>query len=243
MTKSQYPYPPDEFDVRGPEGAPVGVHREPRSGWSSVWPFLLVAVVFAGLGVGIISFLSDGGESPTETPPAASEQSAAPEDSEGAEGSEGEGSGEEPADGEGAEEGSGEESEGEGEESEEPSDEPSDEEQAEMPGDPAAADLSARVVVWNDISGAEAAGQAGATADLVTGTGFADVAARDAPEAPVTLAGVYDETTVLFADGRADTATAVAEAVGADPANVQLSDDLTNSPTDAVWVVIKEPVS
>jgi cytoskeletal protein RodZ len=237
VTKSQYPYPPDEFDVRGPEGAPVGVHREPRSGWSSAWPFLLVAVVFAGLGVGIVSYLSDGGDSPTENPPAASEQSAAPEDSEDAEG---EDSGEEPTDGESAEDGS--EDEGsDGEESEEPSDEPSDE-AADMPGDPSAADLSARVVVWNDISGSEAAGQAGATADLVTGAGFADVGALDAPAAPVALAGVYDETTVLFADGRADTATAVAEAVGAAPANVQLSDDLTNSPTDAVWVVIKEPV-
>ncbi|MCK0116328.1 LytR C-terminal domain-containing protein [Isoptericola sp. S6320L] len=239
MTKSQYPFPPDEFDVRGPEGAPVGVHREPRSGWSSVWPFLLVAVVFAGLGVGIISFLSDGGDTPTDNPPVASEQSASAEGSGEGEGSEGEGSGEEPTDGSGDE---GDEGEGaEGDESEEPSEEPSDE-AAEMPGDPAAADLSARVVVWNDISGAEAAGQAGATADLVTGAGFADVGALDAPAAPVTLAGVYDETTVLFADGRADTATAVAEAVGAAPANVQLSDDLTNSPTDAVWVIIKEPV-
>lgn len=237
MTKSQYPYPPDEFDVRGPEGAPVGVHREPRSGWSSVWPFLLVAVVFAGLGIGVISFLSDGGDTPTENPPAASEQSAAPEDSEGGED---DGSSEEPTDGESAEDGSGDEgSEDEG--SDDSSEEPSDE-AADMPGDPAAADLSARVVVWNDISGSEAAGQAGATADLVTGAGFADVGALDAPGAPVALAGVYDETTVLFADGRADTATAVAEAVGAAPANVQLSDDLTNSPTDAVWVVIKEPV-
>lgn len=232
MTKSQYPYPPDEFDVRGPESAPVGVHREPRSGWSSAWPFLLVAVVFAGLGVGIISFLSDGGDTPQENPPAASEQSAAPEDSEG-----GDPASEEPADGEDAEGGSGEEGDGEGseDESEEPSEEP-----VEMPGDASVANLAARVVVWNDGAGA---GEAGATSDVLTGdAGFTDVGALDAPDAPVLLEGVYDANTILYGADRADTATAAAEALGIDAANVQESDDVTNHPTDAVWVIIKEPV-
>ncbi|WP_277209306.1 LytR C-terminal domain-containing protein [Isoptericola croceus] len=233
MTKSQYPYPPDEFDVRGPEGAPVGVHREPRSGWSSVWPFLLVAVVFAGLGVGIISFLSDSDSAPPqENPPAASEQSDAPEGSE---------DDDEPADGEGAEDGSGDDGDAEGseDESEEPNDEAGDE-AAEMPGDPSAANLAARVVVWNDGAGA---GQAGATSEVLTGSpGFSDVGMGNATAAPVTLAGAYDATTVLYGADRADTATAVAEALGVDAANVQESDDVTNHPTDAVWVIIKEPV-
>ncbi|WP_402468177.1 LytR C-terminal domain-containing protein [Isoptericola aurantiacus] len=227
MSKSQYPYPPDEFDVRGPEGAPVGVHREPRSGWSSAWPFLLVAVVFAGLAVGVVSYLSDdGGDS--GNPPTAAEQSAEPEASASEEASDGSGKG----DG-----GGGESEEPTDEASDEPSEEPS--ESATMPGDPAAADLTARVVVYNDGAGT---GQAGAASDVVAGAGFTDVGADDAPNAPVSLVDVYDETTVLYADGRADTASAAAEALGVDPADVQLSDDLTNSPTDAVWVVLKEPV-
>lgn len=238
MTKSQYPFPPDEFDVRGPEGAPVGVHREPRSGWSSVWPFLLVAVVFAGLGVGIISFLSDGGDTPTDNPPVASEQSASAEGSGEGEGSEGEGSGEEPTDGESAE---GAEGEGaEGDETEEPSEEPSDE-AAEMPGDASIANLAAPVVVWNDGAGA---GEAGATSDvLATEGGFTQVGADDAVNAPIEMVDVYSESTVLYGADRADTATAAAEALGIDPANVMESDDVTNHPTDAVWVIIKEPVS
>ncbi|PFG44362.1 LytR cell envelope-related transcriptional attenuator [Isoptericola jiangsuensis] len=220
MTKSQYPYPPDEFDVRGPEGAPVGVHREPRSGWSSVWPFLLVAVVFAGLAVGIVSYLSnDDGD--TTNPPVASEQSAQPD---------GETS-EEPAEGESAEgeEGSTDET------SEEPAEEET-EEAASMPGDASAANLAARVVVYNDGAGD---GQAGAGQSLLTGAGFSDVGVANADD---TLAGVYSDSTVLYGADRADTATAVAEALGVDAANVQESDDVTSHPTDAVWVILKQPV-
>jgi hypothetical protein len=58
VSRSHYPYPPDEFDVRGPDDAPVGVHRAPRSKWSSVWPFLLVAVVAVAVAVAGVTFLS-----------------------------------------------------------------------------------------------------------------------------------------------------------------------------------------
>ncbi|MCL1871146.1 MAG: LytR C-terminal domain-containing protein [Promicromonosporaceae bacterium] len=61
MSRSQYPYPPDEFDVRGPDDSPVGVHRAPRSRWSSVWPFLLVAVIAIAVAVGGVHFLSNSG--------------------------------------------------------------------------------------------------------------------------------------------------------------------------------------
>ncbi|MDO8152268.1 LytR C-terminal domain-containing protein [Isoptericola sp. b408] len=249
MTKSHYPYPPDEFDVRGPEGSPVGVHREPRSGWSSAWPFLLVAVVFAGLAVAVVGFLSDD-PGATENPPAAQQESAAPESSAEGEASEDDGSGEESGDGSGEEsgeesgDGSGEESgeesgDGSGEESGEATEEPA-EGSEELPGDPGAADLSARVVVYNDGAGN---GEAGNAQSVVVGdAGFADVAIDNASNAPVALEGVYGTTTVLYADGRADTASAVAESLGVTGANMELSDDLTNSPTDAVWVVLKEPV-
>jgi hypothetical protein len=94
-------------------------------------------------------------------------------------------------------------------------------------------------VVWNDDAGT---GQAGAGQGVLAGAGFSDVDAQDAVNASVELAGVYADSTVLYGADRADTATAVAEALGVDPANVQESDDVTNHPTDAVWVILTEPV-
>ncbi|MFE5294118.1 LytR C-terminal domain-containing protein [Isoptericola sp. NPDC056618] len=221
MSKSHYPYPPDEFDVRGPEGTPVGVHREPRSGWSSVWPFLLIVVVCGGLAVGIVSFLSDDGD--PATPPAAEQTAGAGAEPEASASADAEGE-EPPADGE----------EG-GDTSEEPTDGES-EAATELPGDPAAANLEASVVVYNDGAGQ---GQAAAGQGVLSSDGgFVDVAATDAPD---TLKGVYEETTVLYGADRADTASAVAEALGVDPANVQESDDVTAS-EQAVWVVLKSPV-
>ncbi|MFJ4106948.1 LytR C-terminal domain-containing protein [Oerskovia enterophila] len=76
MSKSDYPYAPDEFDVPAPEGAPVGVFRAPRSGWSKTWPFLLVAGIFAVVGIGGVYAVSGGfgGGAPEAgaKPPAAS---------------------------------------------------------------------------------------------------------------------------------------------------------------------------
>ena len=69
MSKSDYPYAPDEFDVPAAEGAPVGVYRAPRSGWSKTWPFLLVAVIFAGLAIGGVAAISGGfGGTPVADP-------------------------------------------------------------------------------------------------------------------------------------------------------------------------------
>lgn len=225
MTSTRYPYEPDEFDAPAPAGAPVGVHRAPRSAWSRTWPFLMVVVLAGALGVGAVAYVSN-----SEDPPviASSDDGAATDDGETTD---------EPTDA--ATETPTDEPTDEPTETEEPTEEPT-EETVEMPGDPALADLTARVVVYNDITTGNAAGQAGAAQGvLVNEVGFGSVEAADAP---AQLAGVYEETTVLYADGRADTAVAVAEPLGVDPANVQLSDDLTNSPTDAVWVVLKAPV-
>ncbi|MFE6971199.1 LytR C-terminal domain-containing protein [Isoptericola sp. NPDC057653] len=220
MSKSHYSYPPDEFDVRGPEGTPVGVHREPRSGWSSVWPFLLVAVIFAGIAVGVVSFLSDGGP---KTPPAAEQTAGAGADEPKASESKDAEAEDAPAD----------------DASDEPAeDEPADGESdaaTELPGDPSSANLEAPVLVFNDGAGG---GQAAAGQGALTTKGFTDVAAANVPDA---LAGAYDDSTVLYGADRADTASAVADALGVDPANVQESDDVSASP-EAVWVVLKTPV-
>jgi len=46
-----YQFPRDEFDNYDARPTPVGVHRAPRSGWSRVWPFLLVAALFASVAI------------------------------------------------------------------------------------------------------------------------------------------------------------------------------------------------
>ncbi len=63
------------------------MHRTPRSGWSKTWPFLLVAVVFAGLAYGGVALLSDNGATDdppqaqsTEPPPAETEEPPAAEE-------------------------------------------------------------------------------------------------------------------------------------------------------------------
>lgn len=204
MSKSHYSYPPDEFDVRGPEGAPVGVHREPRSGWSSVWPFLLVIVICGGVAVGAVTFLSrDGGPS---VPPAAEQSGGA------AAGDEGSGSGDEAADG-AADEGASDETSEEptGEQSEEPSEEPSDDASEEPSQDVAAlvdaADTSAYVRVLNDDSGID--GEAGRGAEALEAQGFSSVEAADYPED-----SGQDANVVWYVAGREDTAAAVAAILG-----------------------------
>ncbi|TQL01655.1 LytR C-terminal domain-containing protein [Cellulomonas sp. SLBN-39] len=63
MSKADYPYPEDEFDVSSPD-SPRGVHRAPRSAWSRWWPFLAVLVVVPALAFAAVSYLTAGGDSP-----------------------------------------------------------------------------------------------------------------------------------------------------------------------------------
>ncbi|AEG45315.1 LytR C-terminal domain-containing protein [Isoptericola variabilis] len=224
MTKSQYPYPPDEFDARRPEGAPVGVHREPRSRWSAVWPFLLVAVVFAGIAVGVVSYLSDdrGGD----TPPAASST----EDAAGGDG-----------------EDTGEETGAEGEPSEEPSAEPTDTATEEPPAEGlseedvaallAQASLTAPIVVQNASpqAGATVDGLAGSTAELLTAQGFSNITTAnfDGSEAP-------SGNAVRYVGDRAETSAAVAAVLGIPEENVRQVDALPQGEIAVVMVTAVE---
>ena len=54
-----YSYPPDEFDAAARAGGPRGVHREPRTRWSKLWPFVVVLVVFPALAFAAVTILSD----------------------------------------------------------------------------------------------------------------------------------------------------------------------------------------
>ncbi|MFD2793564.1 LytR C-terminal domain-containing protein [Promicromonospora vindobonensis] len=217
MTKSGYPYPPDEFDVAVPGGAPVGVHRAPRSGWSSAWPFLLVAVVCAAVAWGGITLLS-GGDDPAEAQGGASSSASASASA-------------------------GPSEEASGEASSPPSGEPSatasEPATTEYPGDPAAADMAAVIGVYND------SGEGGVAAAIATNlasagfTGTINAGNAGDPNAPAP--GAFAENTVLYGPERGDTASAVAQALDIPAANVQESAEVGAHPTEAIQVFMATP--
>ncbi|WP_159793822.1 LytR C-terminal domain-containing protein [Puerhibacterium puerhi] len=198
MSKSQYSYPPDEFDVRGPDDAPVGVHRAPRSGWSKAWPFLLVAVVCAGIAVGAVSLLSRDTGTPSVAAEPGTTQSA-PGDASASPEATPEGS--EPA-----------------APSATPETSPSPSGTPDVATLVAAADVAApiRIVNSSTIVGAPVDGLAAKGADALAGRGFTNVLPTNPSSNDVPTVN-----TVLYVEGRSDTAAAVAAILGVDPANVR----------------------
>lgn len=63
VSKPNTSFPQDEFDPRPGAVARNGVHRTGRSAWSQVWPFLVVLLVAAALGLGIIQKLMQSPDS------------------------------------------------------------------------------------------------------------------------------------------------------------------------------------
>jgi hypothetical protein len=214
VTKSRYPYAPDEFDAPAQQGAPVGVHRTPRSGWSKTWPFLLVAVVFAGLAYGGVALLSDNGSN--EAPPQAESTDPAAGETE-----------ETPAEETPAEETPAEET---------PVEEPPVEETPAAPDLAtlmAAADPSAYVRVLND-SGI--GGEAGKGKDALDAQGFSNTVATDYQDGPAPV----DVTTVWYVPDRSDTAAAVAATLGIPAENVVQVESLREGD---VAVIIKSELA
>ncbi|QAY69159.1 LytR C-terminal domain-containing protein [Xylanimonas protaetiae] len=197
MSRSQYPYPPDEFDVRSPDDSPVGVHRAPRSTWSGLWPFLLVAVIAVAVAVGGVMFLSRDNGTADDAGGATDTNATAPAE---------DGTADAPADGTDA-----------------PADGASPPADTTSPpaADPAAdlttllaaANLDAHVRVLNDsgISGEAARGKT-----ALDGKGFTQVEAGNPPAGFTSPA----TTSVWFAEGKDDTAKAVAAALGIPAGNV-----------------------
>jgi hypothetical protein len=211
VTKSGYPYPPDEFDVAVPGGAPVGVHRAPRSGWSSAWPFLLVAVVCAAVAWGGITLLS-GGDDPAEASgngsPSASTSASAPPSS--------------PP----------------------PSPSTSPEPQAQYPGNPANANKSAETIIGVYNNGGDGMnGMATVAKTNLEAAGFeGEITPKDTgADADSPAVDSVTVNTVFYGGDRADTASAVAEALGILPANVQPSDATAAHPTEGIWVILVTP--
>ncbi|GAB4086479.1 hypothetical protein GCM10028784_31090 [Myceligenerans cantabricum] len=219
MTNSTYRYQPDEFDVAVPGGAPVGVHRAPRSGWSSAWPFLLVALVCAGVAWGGITLLSGGGDDGDSAaePTANVSPEASGKPSEGAEG---EGGGQNQ--GEGGEGGDG---SGNG--------------QSAEPEGPSTADLVAAM----DPTAGYMVHNTGATVDQLAattvtnleaaGVSNAEVSTAPAPEG-VDVSGI-SANTVWFGEGREAEGKALAAVLGIPDSNVVMNDAVTSS-DQAAWV-------
>lgn len=200
MTKSGYPYPPDEFDVAVPGGAPVGVHRAPRSGWSSAWPFLLVAVVCAAVAWGGITLLS-GGDDPAEAQGGASPSVSASSSA------------------------SGSASEGSPSPSASPSAETSEPNVADLV---AAADPAAKYMVYNlgTVQGLAGA----SSDSLVSGGLGGSEATATPPEADLSAVTAAAANTVWYGEGRDKEAKAAAAILGIPEANVVQNDAVTASP-------------
>jgi len=85
VSRADYPYPEDEFDAAAGGDVPRGVHREPRTGWSRWWPFVLVIVLAPLLAFGLVTLYThqggggdtsdDSGQSVEDTPSTAASDS------------------------------------------------------------------------------------------------------------------------------------------------------------------------
>jgi hypothetical protein len=200
VTKSGYPYPPDEFDVAVPGGAPVGVHRAPRSGWSSAWPFLLVAVVCAAVAWGGITLLSGGGDDPAEAQGGASPSASASAS----------GSASAP--------------------SASPSASPSAETPPEESVEDlvAAVDPAAAYMVYN-LGGVQGLAQTTSESLASGGLGGTDYTATP-PEADLSAVTAAATNTIWYGNGRDKEAKAAAAILGIPEANVVMNDAVSGSP-------------
>lgn len=58
MSKTEYPFPEDEFDEAGRRRAPEGVHRTPTPRWRTLLPFVLVLLIAPMLAYAGVSYLA-----------------------------------------------------------------------------------------------------------------------------------------------------------------------------------------
>ncbi|KQR12034.1 LytR C-terminal domain-containing protein [Cellulomonas sp. Leaf334] len=65
MSKAEYSYPEDEFDVPSNPDVPRGVHRAPRSAWSRWWKFLVVLALLPVLAFTLVNLAARDGNLPT----------------------------------------------------------------------------------------------------------------------------------------------------------------------------------
>jgi hypothetical protein len=65
VSKAEYSYPEDEFDVPSNPDVPRGVHRAPRSAWSRWWKGLVVLALLPVLAWTLVNLAARDGNLPT----------------------------------------------------------------------------------------------------------------------------------------------------------------------------------
>lgn len=166
MSRADYPYDEDEFDVLGADRTPQGVHRAPVSRWRQLLPVLLVIVIVPVLAwVGVSALSGEFDRAPEPTPTVATDPTT-PEETDGEEGDEGE------------------ESPGEEETEAEPEPEPTE----EPTEDPVDLNQDVTIVLLN---GSGIAGIAGRTAEFLNNEGWPNTTAGDYGFAQPTASTVY----------------------------------------------------
>ena len=198
MSREDYPYDEDEFDVLGADRTPQGVHRAPVPRWRQLLPFAVVIVLAPLLAwVGVSALSGDFGSDDPDSPPAATEP-ADPED----EATEPEDEATDPDD-----------------EATEPEDEATDpDDEATQPDDEATEgededavdetdlDREVRVLILN---GTATAGLAGGAAEVLTAEGWTNLSTADYGQAQPTVTTLYYHDAMV-----AEEAEAVAQDLG-----------------------------
>ncbi|MGC0249333.1 LytR C-terminal domain-containing protein [Pseudactinotalea sp. Z1748] len=202
MSRQDYPYDEDEFDVLGADRTPQGVHRAPVPRWRQLLPFAIVIVVAPLLAWAGVSILSGNfGSEPDPTPAVTATEDQTEEETEGENGD-----GENGTDPESTEEDEPENGDGENgtdEDNGEAGDEATEEDPTD---DPVDLDRDVRILILN---GAGVAGIAGSTAETLNNEGWTNTSTADYGQALPT------DTTLYYHDAQvAEEAEAVAADLG-----------------------------
>lgn len=221
MSRQDYPYEEDEFDVLGADRTPQGVHRAPVSRWRQLLPFAVVIVLAPLLAwVGVSALSGNFGGDAEDPPPvtATEEQDGEGEDGEGAAGEEADGEGTETDDGAAEENGTeenGTDETDDAEETEEPTDEELD------------LDRNVRVLVLN---GTSTAGLAGSAANVLTTEGWTNTATADYGQAQPAVTTLYYHDALVAEE---------AEAVAAD-LGIEATVESASAASQGVVIVLRD---
>lgn len=194
MSRQDYPYDEDEFDILGADRTPQGVHRAPVPRWRQLLPFAIVIVLAPLLAWAGVSALSgDFGSEPEDTPPAVTEPA---EDDDG----------EEPADPDGTDEDPGAEDAPDGDEDPGETENGTEEPDDGATDDEADVDRNVPVLILN---GTTTVGLAGSTAEALNADGWTNTSTADYGQAQPSVTTLYYHDALV-----AEEAEAVAAELG-----------------------------
>ena len=220
MSREDYPYEEDEFDVLGADRTPQGVHRAPVPRWRQLLPFAVVIVLAPLLAwVGVSALSGNFGGDSEETPPAAT---ATEEQDADGEGSDDEEAGDE-TDGEATETDDGADENGTDEETDGPDEtetDDADEEDLNL-------DRAVRVLVLN---GTSTPGLAGSAAEVLSTEGWENTSTADYGQAQPTVTTLYYHDALV-----AEEAEAVADDLG-----IEATVESASAASQGVVIVLRD---